>query len=86
LIDRSFSVIIFGGHAVAANPLSYSSATTEKYDPMTDRGLGNFSVALRTPDIKFTDVRAELIVLKTGEKFDIQHPDRVVFVFIRSGD
>lgn len=53
---------------------------------MTDRGLGNFSIALRTPDIKFTDVRAELIVLKTGEKFDIQHPDRVVFVFIRSGD
>ncbi|WP_026791644.1 helix-turn-helix transcriptional regulator [Pleomorphomonas oryzae] len=53
---------------------------------MTERVLGNFSIALRTPDIKFTDVRIELVVLKTGEELDIQHPDRVVFVFIRSGD
>lgn len=53
---------------------------------MTDRLLGNFSIALRTPDIKLTDVRVELIALKTGEELDIQHSDRVVFVFIRSGD
>lgn len=53
---------------------------------MDDINLGNFSPALRTPDIKFTEIEAELCALKAGEKVEISKPGRSIFIFIRSGE
>lgn len=71
----------FGEQASAA-----VAAMMKRCDPMPDKILGNFSTALRTPDIKFTDVRVELVGVKAGEELDIHKPGRTVFIFTRSGD